>query len=198
MSPTIDQPVSSTVLDLPRSHWHCSLRNFDWSEWSKGDIEKVMGWMDDTRARRAPHLLLVGNIGTGKTHIGVALYRWAVYVSELEAIPADSAFIHVDTLLGQLAASHFPSDQEEVWADVEDVRFCAVLDDLFGSQYNDRRLQYIARLIDTLHRNGAALVVTSNIAAEKWLDRGMAAHERSRLLENARGVQFAGRDRRVR
>src|SRR4051812_27699714 len=72
----IDEQQGFTVFRLPRSHWHCHLWNFEWENCQPKSLkDRVSGFVQDTADGKAPHLLLTGSPGIGKSHIGVGVYR---------------------------------------------------------------------------------------------------------------------------
>jgi DNA replication protein DnaC len=75
---TDDVPSSWTIFRLPRSHHHCFLWNFEWNEVQPASLhERVLAFLHGVQDNKAPHLILTGDPGAGKSHISVGLYRAA-------------------------------------------------------------------------------------------------------------------------
>lgn len=181
-----DVPSSETVRGLPREHWGCHLSNFDFSVLSNGDAKwaAVAAFMDEHENGDAPHLLLLGREGAGKSHIATGLYRWAVYRYDLSY----AAFVHVPSFSHAYKKS-FRGDAPDPFDDIEGSRFL-VLDDPFGRQPSDWELaQVIPRLVDIAYRERMSLVVTAN-QDRKAFRRSLEPHEVSRLFDGAIEIRF--------
>lgn len=175
-----DIPSSETVYGLPRPHWGSHLRTFDWSLSQDGQAkqEVVLEFMDAHEAGQCPHLLLLGKEGTGKTHLAVGLYRWAVYQEDL----THAQFIHVPEFSHRVKRGYESGD--DPFEEVERARFL-VLDDPFGRDPSEHELtQIIPRLIDMAYTHSMSLVVTANHDVDGFESR-LRPHEMSRLLERA-------------
>lgn len=184
--------TSPTVFGLPRSHWHCTLNNFDWSSWPQKEarVAEVLGGME---AGEAPHILMTGPPGVGKTHLAVGLYRWAAAKRDLRA----AHFVHVPSFCDKVKASFDEEGAGDPFARVEDARFLLALDDVFGRELSPWEARnVIPRLIGAAYRNDAALVATMNPTLEEAKDL-VEYHEMSRLLQDGQIWRFEGEDRRL-
>lgn len=187
-------PSSEAVYGLPRSCWGYHLRAFSWEGLPDAPRreEAVRAFMVGHVAGEAPHLVLLGRPGTGKTLLAVGLLRWEWWRRDMSA----AAWVHVPSFCVEVKESF--SDGPDPWGRVERAGL-VVLDDLLGRLPTDyEREQVIPRLVDTAYRNGASLVVTDNHGMEH-LSAAMDAHETSRLKENSTLIRsFDDPDRRLR
>lgn len=170
---------SQTVYRLPRSHWHCTLDNFEWEHVRPKKLAAVIEqFLTTARTGANTHLLLIGEPGVGKSHIGVAAYRWMVeQVGTLQAI-----WLNVPAFCDKVKDTY--SSGLDPWVEYEDVRF-AVLDDLFGRELSTHEADRIVyRLLDMLYQHDAAILVTMNQALSELEQGRLPAHELSRLLAN--------------
>jgi DNA replication protein DnaC len=187
-----DHPSSNTIHGIPRSHWHCHLHNYD--EPKEKLVESVSWFLEEWEDQKipAPHLLLAGKAGRGKTHIGVGIYRAAVYISNIQ----DCAYIHVPDFCVRTKRGY--GSGEDPFLEVEDASL-VVLDDIFGADMTEHEISKIlTRLITTAYDKNQALVVTSNYSKNE-ISGILHPHETSRLLQNCKIMNMTSdRDRRLR
>lgn len=171
----------STVYRLPRSHWHCTFENFEWDAVRPRVLRpRIEEFLERVVAGEAPHALLTGDPGIGKSHVGVAAYRWAA----ARLGTALTTWINVPDLCETVKTSYGGQDAG-TWEDVEGARRLVVLDDLFGRNLSVHEAsQIVYRLIDTAYRNNAAVMASMNQSVEE-LTRRLPAHEISRLLADS-------------
>jgi DNA replication protein DnaC len=139
-------------------------------------------------AVQAPHLLLTGAPGLGKTHIGVGIYRWAV--ARFGTMLA--TWLNVPVFCDQVKTTYTSTDTRDLFADYAEARRLVVLDDLFGRDLTAHEAgQVVYRLLDTAYQNGAAVLVTMNKEVEE-LPARLPQHETSRLLAQATIIPLKG------
>lgn len=163
---------------LPRSHWHCHLWNFEWTAVTPTSLQqRITSFLHEVTDGKAPHLLLTGAPGIGKSHLGVGVYRTACTVWGTELV----SWINVPAFCDAVKRSYRP-DEVDPWEDYQAARRLVVLDDLFGRDLSQHEAaQIVYRLIDTAYQNGAAVLVNMNQDVKELTGR-LAAHEISRLL----------------
>lgn len=175
------QPVGWTVYRLPRSHWHCHLSNFSWDSVTPKSLQsRIATFVTEVGEGKAPHLLLTGTPGIGKSHIGVGVYRAVSAMLGTEVV----TWLNVPKFCESVKRG-YGSDEGDPWQDYEAARRLVVLDDLFGRDLSQHEAsQIVYRLIDTAYQNNAAVLVNMNQDV-KELPARLASHEISRLLADA-------------
>lgn len=172
---------SWTIFGLPRSHWHCQFENFQWEKTKPGSLRgELLGFIEAVQAGEAPHLILNGPPGIGKSHLGVSLYRWAVTeFGTLEAV-----WVNVPNFCSRVKAS-FDQGHPDPFEDYREARKLVVMDDLFGKKLSPYEgSQIIPQMIDIAHMNNAAMVFTMN-PHHKFIYDHLDAHEASRIFLNS-------------
>lgn len=192
--------MTETVYRVPRSHWHCSLTNFEWDTVRptelRADVDEFLAAVGTTQPGvPPPHLVLTGDPGIGKSHVGLGVYRRAAeMVGTINAV-----WLNVPDFCAKLKESYGEASPAVMWEEVEAATALVVLDDLFGRDLSMHEVgQILYRLIDTVYRNNVCLMVTANPNVQdwgSWLDK----HELSRLLANATidEMSAVGGDRRL-
>lgn len=186
-------PGGLTVFRIPKSHWHCTLWNFQWATVRPASLqEHVLALLHAVQAGQPPHLILTGQPGIGKTHLGVGMYRAGVVAWGTELV----TWLNVPAFCERVKRTY---DQSVVdpWYDVESAKRLVVLDDLFGKELTQYETnQILVRILDTVYQNGAALLVSMNPDIKAASERIMA-HEMSRLLAESTVIPMqADKDRR--
>lgn len=181
---------SSTVFRLPRSHWHCGIHNFTWDAvLPKALRAHYTAFLKLIATNPEPrHLLLTGPPGIGKTHLGVAAYRYMAGVVGTEL----ATWINVPTFCDRVKSAY--SDTYNPMLEYADAKRFVVLDDLFGRDLTAHEAsQIVYRLLDIAYQNGASAVITMNQDATVLAER-LPAHEVSRLLAGATIIPMTGVD----
>lgn len=198
----VDYTVSSTVYDIPKSHWSCSLKNFEFpNAQAKEDVDRFLGQLDfriehlhdegTLPNEDPPNVLMTGPPGVGKTHLSVAIYRWATMRAKI----GDVRFIDVTDFCEEVKRG-FDTGQDP-FQKVEDVNVLLVLDDLFGRDLKQYAREHILpRLITEAYRNRASIVATTNYSKGE-LKNKIHPHQMSRLLQNGETWKFTGEDKRL-
>lgn len=165
------------VYRLPRSHWHCHLWTFEWAGVKPASTRmRIEEFVHNVNAGQSPHMLLTGDPGIGKSHLGVGVYRAVAAQLGTELV----TWVNVPAFCEQIKRE-YGSDYDP-WQDYEAARRLVVLDDLFGRALSAHEMsQIVYRLIDTAYQNGAAVLVNMNQNVEELKAR-LASHEVSRLL----------------
>lgn len=143
-----------------------------------------------TRQAEGQNLVIVGPVGTGKTHAGFAAAR--VVFGEGESV----AYYPVGELLRAL---HW----EEADSSAVMKRACSIgllfLDDLGVERSNDWAQDQLYDIINARWSNDLPMIVTSNLEPDDLREHlGKQGRSYSRLRDNAIGVRLGGDDRRGR
>lgn len=188
-----NQSDGSTVFRLPRSHWHCTLSNFEWGNVRPEQLRsRIEAFLPEIETGGAPHILLTGDPGIGKTHLGVAAYRWAAARLGTGAV----TWLNVPEFCERVKRGYGGSDPDP-WEDYEGAQRLVVLDDLFGKELSSHEKdQIVTRLLDTAYLNNAAVLMTMNQDVEELKAR-LPPHEVSRLLAKHTAIRMkSDKDRR--
>jgi len=172
---------SHTVFRLPRSHWHCTIANFEWAPLRPASLQQhYTKFLQDAAAGTTPrHLILTGGPGIGKTHLGVAAYRHMVQHVGTE----QATWLNVPAFCDRVKASY--NTPHDPMQEYQAARRFVVLDDLFGRELTVHEAnQIVYRLLDMSYLNEASLLVTMNPTAKEVTSR-LPAHEISRLFAGA-------------
>jgi DNA replication protein DnaC len=178
---------SASVFNIPPSHQDKQLNNYAWSARPQ-TAKMVEEFMDRALMGQAPHLLLTGAVGTGKTHIAVGLHRWAVaQVGTLRA-----AFVECEPFFKEVKRTYGKPDVHDPLDDIRAANFMVTLDDPFAQpKMHGGDFSILFNLIGAAHRNRAALVWTMNHTVDQ-LHNFLAVHEVDRVLEGAMIAEFVG------
>jgi DNA replication protein DnaC len=187
----LDLGVGSwTVYRVPPSHYHAHLWNFEWAAVKPARLqEQVLVFLHGVEQGKAPHLLLTGAPGIGKSHIGVGAYRVAAAVWGTGLV----TWLNVPAFCEAVKRGY--GGAVDPWVEYEEARRLVVLDDLFGKELTGHEKdQIVTRLLDTAYMNNAAVLVTMN-QSHTELPVRLPAHEVSRLLASATIIPVsAGKD----
>ncbi len=163
----------------PARYEHASLSDLDAAQDPNGQIS---GWWESGR----PTLLLVGPVGTGKTHAGYAVTNSAVRQGVL------TVAVSVPDLLSAMRPGGDPT--VEARARAADLLF---LDDLGAEKPSEWTGQQLTALLDARVRDERRQVVTTNSTYEELAER-LGERTMSRLTGGAVVVKLTGSDRRRR
>jgi DNA replication protein DnaC len=186
-----DIPGSNTILYLPREYWTKQLAGYDTSVRS-GVPDLIRPFIKEVEEGKSPHLIMTGTAGTGKSHLGVGLYRWGVLRFDTIA----SVWLHVPSFCDRVKKSYGTRDHDPY----DLIRGCdrmLVLDDIFGRDLGEHELtQILNRVIEIAHQNQVALVATTNFSVAQ-IRAKLHPHEVSRLFQRASVAEFDGEDCRL-
>lgn len=171
---------SWSVFGIPRSHWHCQLSNFDWDGVKPASLQThVLAFLEGVAARQSPHLILTGEPGIGKSHLGVACYRQAVKLLGTQL----STWVNIPMFCDKVKNTY--GSGADPYEEYKEARVLVVLDDLFGRELSSHEIgQIVYRLIDIAYMNGAAVLINMNQDI-KEAQTYLKPHEVSRVLADS-------------
>lgn len=146
-------------------------------------------WLRDQHS--CPWLLLLGDVGTGKTHAAYGALRW---IADSGHPPVDWRDIEAADMFARLQPGGSPNTE----AAFEDLANAPILllDDLgtaADSAFTERTLY---RLIGRRYNEQRTTIITSNIPAERFL-AAVGARTNSRLRQKCMLIDFGRVDRRT-
>ena len=138
-------------------------------------------------------LFLYGNVGTGKTHLVVAivdriarLYKDKIW---------DIRFTTGINLISEIKASFTHNDGEKIIYDFKRVDLL-VIDDFGTHKTTDWTEEIFYSIVDWRYQQLKPLIITTNLSLKDFREKN---DERmiSRILEMCSGVKFTGKDHRI-
>lgn len=178
--------VDSAVPDLRQQRWHATIPGrFAWAQLDDftGEVaDELRSWSRDPAGR---NLVLLGAVGTGKTHAAIAAVR-AAHDAGL-----DVAFWPLVELLDALR----PGSDAGTFADLADVDRL-IVDDLGSERATDWTDERVYALINRRWLEQLPTVATTNLEPEQ-LREALGPRVYSRLVGNdAVVLRLSGPDRR--
>lgn len=143
-----------------------------------------------TMRQRGKGLLLYGGVGTGKTYIAACI------INALVEQGTSCKLTNFSRLANEWMAREFTEKQNFV--DGLNTYELLVIDDLGSERSTDFMNELIYSVIDTRHKSGKPLIVTTNLSGENLKHPNDVTAERvySRLFEMCIPVEVKGADRR--
>lgn len=142
---------------------------------------RIRNWLDGT----SPTLLLVGAVGTGKTHAAYALANEAF----------ERGLLTVAASVPDMLAALRPGGDDGTLAARARTADLLVLDDLAAERSTEWTAEQLSALMDARVREERRQVVTTN-ATYAELETRLGPRTLSRLTGGATVVMFTGQDRR--
>lgn len=182
----IDEPPSEAELRWAR----CIPARFIDAEISQLDVDScavICEWLSAlTRDEPLRNLVLLGPVGTGKTHAAVAALRLASEAG------CSIAFSPVVELLDALRPGH--DDSNDRLRTLTEVRVL-LLDDLGAEKSTEWTHERLYALVNRRWLERRATIVTSNLTPEQ-LEESVDKRLYSRLVDDALALRLTGADRR--
>jgi len=183
------------IAGFPRYLDGKTLTTFDWSGHEakrRAIYEYVKALGDNLRQGRG--LMLIGGVGTGKTHVACAIARLACAQSDwLDLVH----FVNVPELLAIVRRSYGKtSDVEELVTGRLEITDLVVLDDIAAEKSTDWAADLLYRIVNQRYENMLATIVTANVDLESLRLR-IGERIVSRLYERCVVVDMSGPDYRT-
>ncbi len=168
-------------------------KKFQVSEENKAAYETINKYTQnfDIVLNNGESLLLIGDIGTGKTHLAIAsllnlVYRPTFYKYKL----LQKKYISLPIFLNELKAT----DNEELLKDVSEAAFL-VIDDLGIENLNEWSREKVFTLVNKRYQEKLPTLFISDLGASELVHK-LDKRIMSRLHEMARGIVIGGEDMR--
>lgn len=169
-------------------------RRFDTFKTNTSNIEAYKACLSYTKKfnKNGNGLLLVGEYGTGKTHLAVAM------IHELAKQSVYGVFVTTPDLLQKIRTGFNSEDSKanEIMDIVKTTEFL-VLDDLGAEKVTDWVREQFYMIINARYENMLPTVITTNLSF-KELEKQIGKRIVSRIIEMTDGVLFDGKDYRMR
>lgn len=172
-----------------------TFERFDVTAENEKAFQTARAYADGFTETEGNGLLLMGPVGTGKTHLAAAI---AIQLLEREYSVVFGTF---NSLLSQIRYSYTGEDKDGEQELFRKYTQCdlLVIDD-FGKERVSEWVQQMAfEIINTRYENDKALVITTNMTlaqvGEKYRENGDALVDR--LLEICKGIKLEGESWRV-
>lgn len=176
---------------VPEILLSADIKDFESSDKVKNAIS---GYCEEAKTeKKAPHLLLWGNPGRGKSWLAVALMKYLVTLN------FHCVFFNVVEMFEELK-----KEFEKSYGDKK--MTCAlnyalehadifILDDLGAESSSDWKEEKIYQIVNALYSRGATIIITTNLHPNEMSER---FHDRilSRFITSCDSIQLQGEDRR--
>lgn len=171
------------VFRLPRSHWSKDLNNYEF-------MPEVKAAVDSFIAGKTRSLIFTGKPGTGKTHLSVGLYRWAV------SRVGPQRAMWVDFPEFALAVKRGYGQKIDRMEEFREATSFLALDDFLGRKLSIHETEHIlSGAIQIAHSNNAQLVLSTNYTLVQ-ISEMLTPHELDRITDGAIHLEFDGPSRR--
>ncbi|WP_119065536.1 ATP-binding protein [Rubrobacter indicoceani] len=163
------------------------------SEGAVRAFEKVMRYVDEWEERRedGSGLYFFGGVGTGKTHLAVAVMNEVIQKKRVPGL-----FVTVPELLDNIRGTYNdPGRNLDDWMDAVKNAEMLVLDDLGSERATEWVQERIFVIVNHRYREALPTIFTSNIGPQE-LPAKLGDRTSSRIIAVSEGVRLDGRDHR--
>ena len=169
-----------------------SLENYNENEHNKAAVVTIKGFIHDFNRDSGNGIMLVGPVGTGKTHLGVAVLK------ELIKLGIPGACVTVPELLNDIRQSYRDNDGNgsKLMELVKTVQVL-MLDDLGTEKVSDWVQETLFVIINARYENLLTTIITTNCTPDD-LEKRIGDRSVSRIMEMCKGILLSGNDYRKR
>lgn len=148
----------------------------------------------EARLEDGKGLFLTGNVGTGKTHLAVAIIDYIARLKKRDRI-WDIVYVTAVDLLAKIKMGFSEDKAGEIVTDYEESDLL-IIDDLGVEKISDWVHEIFYKIIDHRYNEMKPLIIMSNLSDE---EKKAKLGERiiSRIYEMCKGTKFYGKDYRV-
>lgn len=189
MSHPWDWASSNTVFRLPSDHHDCTFANYIFTP---KVLDATVWFHKELHAGNAPHLILTGSPGNGKSHLSIAFYRHTVFHWGTQSC----WWGDIPDFCNRVKRGMDEGTMEDLLLDATEADHFVGMDDVWGRQLTPWEMDNVVfRLLAAAIGNKVGLVWTTNYTKEQ-IDEALAPHERDRLYMNARVIHIRDRSHR--
>lgn len=176
---------------IPKEYMNKTFDNYDAGK-NKEAVQKIREYIERRLWREGRGLIIVGPVGTGKTHLASAI------VHELAKQDIFVLFVFVPDFLDEIRETYDEEyDEEEDKFELAKNARVLVLDDLGTERITEWTKEKITQLINYRYNNILPTIITTNLIGKELIDRiGERAY--SRLVGVCEIIPIVGDDWRVR
>lgn len=169
-----------------------TIENYTVNPKNRAAVATIKNFLQNFKQNSGAGLMMVGPVGTGKTHLGVATLK------ELIKMGIPGACVTVPELLADIRQSYRDNDNHGSKL-LELVKTIPVLmlDDLGTEKVSDWVQETLFVIINARYEDMLTTIVTTNFTPED-LEKRIGDRLVSRLMEMCQGVLLAGSDYRKR
>lgn len=156
-------------------------------------VERVEAYLKDWEEMREAGrgLFFCGGVGTGKTHLAVAVMNELIHRRRVPAL-----FVTVPELLDNIRETYnVPGRNLDDWMEAVKNADLLVLDDLGAEKPSDWVQERMFVIVNHRYREALPTIFTSNIGPEE-LPRQLGERTASRVIAMCEGIKLDGRDYR--
>ena len=155
-------------------------------------LEYARNFLDNLKNGKG--LFLTGNVGSGKTHLVVAIIDYIARIHKRKI----KSFVTFKTSVNMLAEIKYSFDKNSTEQVIEDYENCCllVIDDLGSEKTTDWTNELFYKIIDYRYSNLKPLIITTNLTDQELKEK-LSERLISRIYEMCKGLKLTGKDYRL-
>ena len=148
-------------------------------------------------AKQGKGLFLTGPVGSGKTHLAVAINDYIARILKRK-LNYHTKFIIFTTAIDLLSEIKYSYESNDTESTIKMYENCSllILDDLGIEKSTEWTHELFYKIIDTRYSNQKPTIITTNLSDEE-LKIKLSERITSRIYEMCEGIKFTGKDYRI-
>lgn len=146
---------------LPARYWKASLDNYDAAPGATANaLRTARAYIDELPLNKGTGLLFTGTVGTGKTHLSVAILREVAIRYSMR-----TQFVDLRELLKKMQASYGTKDatEHETLRPILEAELL-VLDEIGGARSTEWSFDVVEHIINVRYNDELSTIITTNLA----------------------------------